>query len=104
MKKVEVPTGEESMSGVREEIMKAEEKPTKNVVLSERNDNNIATAARDNDKIKQHVKNRMDTDIASERKKLSKEHGQEKEKYSGIVERFNENVNDIMSCLKKISL
>ncbi|AVT22785.1 hypothetical protein B6175_00190 [Staphylococcus aureus] len=35
-------------------------------------------------------------DGATEYKKLSKEHGQVKEKYSGLVERFNENVNCLL--------
>src|SRR5699024_11386257 len=61
---------------------------------SERDYKNLVTAARDNDKLKQHVRNLMSTDMAREYKKLSKEHGQVKEKYSGLVERFNENVND----------
>src|SRR5699024_2773315 len=73
---------------------KTEKKPTKNVVISERDYKNLVTAARDNDKLKQHVRNLMSTDMAREYKKLSKEHGQVKEKYSGLVERFNENVND----------
>src|SRR5699024_12180031 len=71
-----------------------EKKPTKNVVISERDYKNLVTAVRDNDKLKQHVSNLMSTDMAREYKKLSKEHGQVKEKYSGLVERFNENVND----------
>src|SRR5699024_117240 len=33
--------------------------------------------------------------------KLSKEHGQVKEKYSGLVERFNENVNDYNELLEE---
>src|SRR5699024_6821651 len=76
------------------EIMKTEKKPTKNVVISERDYKNLVTAVRDNDKLKQHVSNRMSTDMAREYKKLSKEHGQDKEKYSGLVERSNENLND----------
>src|SRR5699024_11733608 len=76
------------------EIMKTEKKPTKNVVISERDYKNLVTAARDNDRLKQHVRNLMSTDMAREYKKLSKEHGQVKEKYSGLVERFNENVKD----------
>src|SRR5699024_1118739 len=36
MKSVEVPTGEKSMFGLGKEIMKTEKKPTKNVVISER--------------------------------------------------------------------
>src|SRR5699024_12319298 len=36
MKNLEVPTGEKSMFGLGKEIMKTEKKPTKNVVISER--------------------------------------------------------------------
>src|SRR5699024_4766387 len=85
---------EKSMFGLGKEIMKTEKKPTKNVVISERDYKNLVTAVRDNDKLKQHVSNLMSTDMAREYKKLSKEHGQVKEKYSGLVERFNENTNE----------
>ncbi len=61
----------------------------------------LVTAARDNDRLKQHVRNLMSTDMAREYKKLSKEHGQVKEKYSGLVERFNENVNDYNELLEE---
>src|SRR5699024_6266061 len=101
MKNVEVPTGEKSMFGLGKEIMKTEKKPTKNVVISERDYKNLVTAARDNDRLKQHVRNLMSTDMAREYKKLSKEHGQVKEKYSGLVERFNENVNDYNELLEE---
>src|SRR5699024_12715038 len=94
MKNVELPTGEKSMFGLGKEIMKTEKKPTKNVVISERDYKNLVTTARDNDKVKQHFRNLMSTDMAREYKKLSKEHGQVKEKDSSLVERFNENVND----------
>src|SRR5699024_3551637 len=57
MKSVEVPTGEKSMFGLGKEIMKTEKKPTKNVVISERDYKNLVTAARDNDRLKQHVRN-----------------------------------------------
>ena len=80
-----------------------EKKPTKNVVISERDYKNLVTAARDNDRLKQHVRNLMSTDMAREYKKLSKEHGQVKEKYSGLVERFNENVNDYNELLEENS-
>src|SRR5699024_9638818 len=73
MKNVEVPTGEKYMFGLGKEIMKTEKKPTKNVVISERDYKNLVTAARDNDKLKQHVRNLMSTDMAREYKKLSKE-------------------------------
>src|SRR5699024_12864940 len=94
MKNVEVPTGEKSMFGLGKEIMKTEKKPTKNVVISERDYKNLVTAARDNDKLKKHVRNLMRTDMAREYKKLSKEDRQDKEKYSGRVERLNEDVNE----------
>src|SRR5699024_12529914 len=74
--------------------MKTEKKPTKNVVISERDYKNLVTAARDNDKLKQHVRNLMSTAMAREYKKLSKEHGQDKEKYRRLVNRLNENEND----------
>src|SRR5690625_7359795 len=89
------------MFGLGKEIMKTEKKPTKNVVISERDYKNLVTAVRDNDKLKQHVSNLMSTDMAREYKKLSKEHGQVKEKYSGLVERFNENVNDYNELLEE---
>src|SRR5699024_11421861 len=63
MKTVEVPTGEKSMFGLGKEIMKTEKKPTKNVVISERDYKNLVTAASDNDKLKQHVRNLMSTDM-----------------------------------------
>src|SRR5699024_1930543 len=57
MKSVEGPTGEKSMFGLGKEIMKTEKKPTKNVVISERDYKNLVTAARDNDTLTQHVRN-----------------------------------------------
>src|SRR5699024_11889384 len=66
MTNFEVPTGEKSMFGLGKEIMKTEKKPTKNVVISERDYKNLVTAARDNDKLKQHVRNIMSTDIDRE--------------------------------------
>src|SRR5699024_11823871 len=96
----EVPTAQKYNVGIEKEKMKTENKTTKNVVISERDYKNLVTAARDNDKLKQHVRNLMSTDMAREYKKLSKEHGQVKEKYSGLVERFNENVNDYNELLE----
>src|SRR5699024_12466784 len=66
MKNVEVPTGERSMFGLGKEIMKTEKKPTKNVVISEHDYKNLVTAARDNDKLKQHDRNLMSTDMLIE--------------------------------------
>src|SRR5699024_5483911 len=93
MKNVEVPTGEKSMFGLGKEIMKTEKKPTKNVVISERDYKNLVTAARDNDRLKQHVRNLMSTDMAREYKKLSKEH----------VNEYNELLEENKSLKSKIS-
>src|SRR5699024_11585360 len=92
MKSAEAPTGEKSMFGLGKEIMKTEKKPTKNVVISERDYKNLVTAERDNDRLKQHGRNLMSSDMAREYKKLSKEHGHVKEKYRGLVKRLNEKV------------
>src|SRR5699024_12207298 len=81
--------------------MKTEKITTKNVVISDRDYNILVTAARDNDRLKQHDRNLMSTGMEREYKKLSTEHGQVKEKYSGLVERFNENVNDYNELLEE---
>ncbi|MGO1989942.1 MobV family relaxase [Mammaliicoccus vitulinus] len=99
MKNVEVPTGENTFFG--KEKTKTEKKPTKNIIMSERDYKELVTAAQNNEKLKKHVRNLMSTDMAREYKKLSKEHGQVKEKYSGLVERFNENVNDYNELLEE---
>src|SRR5699024_11452316 len=99
---VEVPTGEKSMFGLGKEIMKTEKKPTKNVVISERDYKNLVTAARDNDKLKQHVRNLMSTDMAREYKKLSKEHGQVKEdRKSTRLNSSHVSISYAVFCLKK---
>src|SRR5699024_2423677 len=71
------------------------------VVISERDYKNLVTAARDNDKLKQHVRNLMSTNMAREYKKISKEQGQVKGKYSGLVERFKKKVNDYNEWLEE---
>src|SRR5699024_11151304 len=85
MKSVEVPTGEKSMFGLGKEIMKTEKKPTKNVVISERDYKNLVTDAIHNDKLKKYVRNLMFTYMARDYKKLSKDHVQVKEKYNTLV-------------------
>src|SRR5699024_1576440 len=99
MKSVEVPTGEKSMIGMGKEIMKTEKKTTKNVVISERDYKNIVTAARDNDRLKQHVRNLISTDMAREYNILSKEHGQVNEN----VNYYNELLEEKKSLKSKIS-
>src|SRR5699024_6239293 len=71
MIKIAVPTGKNSMICLGKEIMKTAKKPTKIVVISGRNYKNLVTSARDNDKLKQHVRNLMSTYMARAYKKLS---------------------------------
>src|SRR5699024_12266756 len=97
----EVPKGFERMISSAKEILKINKKTTNNVFILETAYTNLVTAARDNDMLKQHVRNRMSTDMAREYKKLSNEHGQVKETYRGLVERFNENVNDYNELLEE---
>ena len=52
------------------------------------------TAAQDNEKLKKHVNNFLNTDMAKRYKNLSGEHEQVKEKYNDLVERYNSNAND----------
>src|SRR5699024_9027570 len=101
MKNVEEPTGEKSMFGLGKEIMKTEKKPTNNVVISKSDYKNLVTAARDNDKLKQHDRNLMTTDMTNKYKKLSKEDRQVKQKYNSPAQRFNENVNDYNELLEE---
>src|SRR5690625_1456327 len=92
MRNVEVPTGEKTIFG--KEKTKTEKKPTKNVIISESDYKKLVTAAQDNEKLKKHVNNFLNTDMAKRYKKLSGEHEQVKEKYNDLVERYNSNTND----------
>lgn len=92
MKNVEVSTGEKTIFG--KEKTKTEKKPTKNVILSESDYKKLVTAAQDNEKLKKHVNNFLNTDMVKRYKKLSGEHEQVKEKYNDLVERYNSNAND----------
>src|SRR5699024_992395 len=64
MKSVEVPTGEETMFCLGKEITRTDNKPTKNGVRTERDYKTVVTAARDNDRLNQHVRKLMSTDMA----------------------------------------
>src|SRR5699024_12284287 len=81
--------------------MKTEKKPTKNVVISERDYKNLVTAARVNDRLKQHVRNFMSTDMSRAYNKLIKEHGKVKYNYYCIIVIFNEYVNYYIELLYK---
>ena len=71
LKNVEVPTGEKNWLGKPK--MKTEKRPTENVVVSETDYKKLVSAARDNEKIKSHLKNLLNTDLAQENKKLKYE-------------------------------
>ncbi|VIR04115.1 plasmid recombination/mobilization protein [Streptococcus pneumoniae] len=87
MKNIEVPTGEKTLFG--KEKMKTEKKPTENVIITERDYKKLMAAARDNEKLKSHIKNMLNTDMAKENQKLVKQNEQVKEKYNGLARRFN---------------
>ena len=71
LKNVEVPTGEKNWLGKPK--MKTEKRPTENVVVSETDYKKLVSAARDNEKMKSHLKNLLNTDLAQENKKLKYE-------------------------------
>src|SRR5690625_2007808 len=75
MRNVEVPTVEKTIFG--KEKTKTEKKPTKNVIISESDYKKLVTAAQDNEKLKKHVNNFLNTDMAKRYKKLSGEHRSE---------------------------
>ena len=92
MKNVEVPTGEKTLFG--KEKTKTEKKPTKNIIISEKDYKELVTAAQNNEKLKKHVKGFLNTDMAKEYKKLKGEHEQVKDKHNDLVRRFNSNIDD----------
>ena len=71
LKNVEVPTGEKNWLGKPK--MKTEKRPTENVVVSETDYKKLVSAVRDNEKMKSHLKNLLNTDLAQENKKLKYE-------------------------------
>src|SRR5699024_7006311 len=91
MKSVEVPRREKSMYGMGRARMVAVKNAPQNVDISERDYKRLVRAARDNDRLKQHVRKLVSSDLAREYQKLSKGHGEVNLVYSGLVERFNEN-------------
>lgn len=99
MKNIEVPTGEKTLFG--KEKTKTEKKPTENVIISEQDYKKMVTAARDNEKLKLHVKNMLNTDMAKENRVLRKQNEEVKEKYNGLVQRFNANIGDYNNLLEE---
>ena len=99
MKYVEVPTGEKTIFG--KEKTKPEKKPTQNVIISEKDYKKLVTAARDNEKLKIHLKNVLSTDMAKENRDLRKKNEVVKNKYNDLVERFNSNVRNYNELLEE---
>lgn len=99
MKNIEVPTGEKTLFG--KEKTKTEKKPTENVIISEQDYKKMVTAARDNEKLKTHLKHLLSTDMAKENKVLRKQNEEVKEKYNGLVQRFNANIGDYNNLLEE---
>src|SRR5699024_10812777 len=61
LKNVEVPTGEKNWLGKPK--MKTEKRPTENVVVSETDYKKLVSAARDNEKMKSHLKKLINNHI-----------------------------------------
>ncbi|WP_391123535.1 MobV family relaxase [Psychrobacillus sp. L3] len=99
MKSVEVPTGEKTLFG--KEKTKTEKKPTENVIISRSDYKKMVTAAQDNEKLKLHIKNMLNTDTVKENTKLVQQNEQIKEKYNGLVQRFNSNIGDYNELLEE---
>lgn len=92
LKNVEVPTGEKNIFGKTK--MKTEKKATDNVILPLDDYKKLVSAARDNKKMKGHISNFLNTDLAKENERLVKSNDEIKGKYNSLVKRFNTNVND----------
>lgn len=101
MKNIEVPTGEKALFGLGKEITKTERKPTENVIISRTDYKKLVTAARDNEKLKTHLKNILNTDMAKENIGLRKKNVVVKEKYNDLVQRFNSNIDDYDELVKE---
>lgn len=101
MKNIEVPTGEKALFGLGKEITKTERKPTENVIISRTDYKKLVTAARDNEKLKTHLKNILNTDMAKENIGLRKQNEGVKEKYNDLVQRFNSNIEDYNELAKE---
>lgn len=101
MKNIEVPTGEKALFGLGKEITKTERKPTENVIILRTDYKKLVTAAQDNEKLKTHLKNILNTDMAKENIGLRKQNEVVKEKYNDLVQRFNANIEDYNKLLEE---
>src|SRR5699024_10953574 len=98
-KNVEVPTGEETIFG--EEKTETKRKETSNVIISRKNYAELINAAKENKHLRKQVVEFANTDIYKAYDQERKENKVVKSKYSDLVERFNENVNDYNELLEE---
>jgi len=91
-KNVEVPTGEKNLFG--KEKTKTVKKPTENVIISRTDYKKLVAAAQDNEKLKIHLKQVLNTDMAKENRELRENYEVLRGKYNDLVHRFNGMVED----------
>jgi len=71
MKNIEVPTGEKNLFG--KEKTRTEKRPTKNIIISEKDYKDLTGAAKDNERLKGTLDNVLKTDIAQVNMRLGQE-------------------------------
>lgn len=91
-KNVEVPTGEKNLFG--KEKTKTVKKPTENVIISRTDYKKLVAAAQDNEKLKIHLKQVLNTDMAKENRELRENYEVLRGKHNDLVHRFNGMVED----------
>lgn len=91
-KNVEVPTGEKNLFG--KEKTKTVKKPTENVIISRTDYKKLVAAAQDNEKLKIHLKQVLNTDMAKENRELRENYEVLRGKHNDLVYRFNGMVED----------
>src|SRR5699024_8365279 len=98
-KNVVVPTGEKTIFG--KEKTETKRKETGNVIISRKNYAELINAAKENKHLRKQVVEFANTDIYKAYDQERKENKVVKSKYSDLVERFNENVNDYNELLEE---
>lgn len=73
MKKVEVPTGEKNIFMFGKEKMKVEKQATGNVIVPEKEFQQLMTAAKENKRLKNNIKVYLQTDMAKENRKINEQ-------------------------------
>lgn len=73
MKKVEVPTGEKNIFMFGKEKTKVEKQATGNVIVPEKEFQQLMTAAKENKRLKNNIKVYLQTDMAKENRKINEQ-------------------------------